>query len=135
MALNAVELAGLKVHLDQLVYRHDPDQFSEATPHAFVYFLTIANETEHTIHLYGRKWILDYQDGSTRVIEGDGIVGEQPTLSPGESFSYNSFHLSDQSALAMGSFFGRDENNRCVFTRTPPMDLHLPPDIPGSSSV
>lgn len=131
MSSEVIELPGLKVHLDQLVYRYDPDQFSEETPHVFVYFLTIENETEHTIHLYGRKWILEYQDGSTKVIEGDGIVGKKPTIVPGGHFSYNSFHLSDQSALAMGSFFGRDENDRRIFTRTPPMDLHLPPEIPG----
>ena len=129
----AIELPELRVHLDQLIYRYDPEQFSEDTPHAFVYFLTIENETPHTVHLLARKWILEYQDGTTRVIEGDGIVGKKPTLAPGEQFSYNSFHLSDQSALAMGSFFGRDENDRPIFTRTPPMDLHLPPDLPDDA--
>ena len=135
MAIQSVEVSGLKVTLDQLVYQYDPDQFSEETPHAFVYFLTIENGSSHTIQFLGRKWILDYEDGSTKVIEGDGIVGKTPTLAPGESFSYNSFHLSDQSALAMGSFFGIDENDRRVFTRTPPMDLHLPPEIPGKEIV
>ena len=132
MSTEAFELPGLNVHLDQLVYQCDPERFPEETPHAFVYFLTIENTSKRTIHLFGRKWILEYHDGSTRVIEGDGIVGKTPTLAPGESFSYNSFHLSDQSALAMGSFFGRDENDQTVFTRIPPMDLHLPPDIPGN---
>lgn len=133
MDSTAAELPGLSVQLDQLIYRHDPDQFSGDTPHAFIYFLTIKNETNHTVHLFGRKWILEYSDGSTRVIEGDGIVGKKPTIGPGDHFSYNSFHLSDQSALAMGSFFGRDENDRPIFTRTPPMDLHLPPDLPDNS--
>lgn len=135
MSNDAIELPGLTVHLDQLIYQNDPEHFPEKTPHAFVYFLTIQNESTHTVHLFGRKWILEYHDGSTRVIEGDGIVGKKPSLPPGESFSYNSFHLSDQSALAMGSFFGRDENDRRIFTRIPPMDLHLPPDIPGDAQA
>lgn len=135
MSIEAIELPGLTVQLDQLIYKWAPEAFPEETPHAFVYFLTIRNESMHTVHLYGRKWILEYHDGSTRVIEGDGIVGKKPSLAPGEKFSYNSFHLSDQSALAMGSFFGRDENSRSIFTRTPPMDLHLPPDIPGTTQA
>jgi ApaG protein len=135
MGLDPEEVRGLQVHLDQLIYQYDPEQFSEDKPHVFIYFLTIENQSNHTIHLIGRKWILDYEDGSTQVIEGDGIVGKTPTLPPGESFSYNSFHLSDQSALAMGSFFGFDENDRRIVTRTPPMELHLPPDIPGNKFV
>ena len=135
MVQESVEVPGLKVNLDQLVYQYDPEQFSEETPHGFVYFLTIHNGSNLKIQFQGRKWILDYEDGSTRVIEGDGIVGKTPTLAPGESFSYNSFHLSDQNALAMGSFFGVDENDRRVFTRTPPMDLHLPPDSKGNEIV
>ena len=135
MALKSVEVSGLMVRLDQLVYQYDPEQFSKGTPHAFVYFLTIENGSNHTIQFLGRKWILDYEDGSTQVIEGDGIVGKTPTLTPGESFSYNSFHLSNQSAIAVGSFFGIDETDRRVFTRTPPMDLHLPPEIPENEIV
>lgn len=135
MGPDAIELPGLKVHLDQLVYKHDPDRFSDETPHAFVYFLTIENDTDHTIQFLGRKWILEYNDGSTRVIEGDGIVGKRPVLEPGEIFSYNSFHLSGQSAIAMGSFFGLDEQEQRIVTRTPPMDLHLPSDIPGTDKL
>ncbi|MCZ6674917.1 MAG: ApaG domain [Verrucomicrobia bacterium] len=130
MGLKAREVPKLKVYLDQLIYQFAPEQFPGDSPHVFVYFLTIENGSSNTIQLLGRKWILEYQDGSTRVIEGDGIVGKTPTLAPGESFSYNSFHLSDQNALAMGSFFGVDENQRPVFTRIPAMDLHLPPDLP-----
>jgi ApaG protein len=129
METDLIEIPELRVHLDRLVYQYSPEDFSSDTPHAFIYFLTINNHSSRTITLFGRKWILEYADGSTRVIEGDGIVGKTPTLAPNESFSYNSFHLSGQSALALGSFFGIDENGHRVFTRIPPMDLHLPPDF------
>ena len=135
MGLELVEEPGLQVRLDQLVYQFAPDEFSEETPHAFIYFLTIENRSPFTVQFFGRKWILDYEDGTTRVIEGDGIVGKNPTLKPGEHFSYNSFHLSNQSALAMGSFFGNDENDRSVYTRTPPMDLRIPKDAQQSDFV
>ena len=86
MGLKATEVPKLTVNLDQLIYKYSLDQFPADAPHAFVYFLTIENGSNSTIRLLGRKWILEYQDGSTRVIEGEGIVGKTPTLAPGESF-------------------------------------------------
>lgn len=129
MELDLKEIPELTVRLDQLIYQYGPDQFSKDNPHAFIYFITIENGSSQTVKLLGRKWVLEYEDGSTNVIEGEGIVGKTPTLGPGESFSYNSFHLSDQNALAKGSFFGLNENNQAIFTRIPPMNIHLPSDL------
>ncbi len=129
MGSDSLELPGLSVHLDQLVYQHKPEEFPADSPHAFIYFLTITNNSSSTITLLGRKWILEYKNGSIKVIEGEKIVGKTPTLAPGESFSYNSFHLTNQGLIAFGSFHGVDENQRKIFTRIPPMDLSLPPDL------
>jgi len=38
-----------------------------------------------------RKWIITDADGDTEIVDGPGVVGEQPVLGPGESFEYTSF--------------------------------------------
>ncbi len=123
MEPNPKEILELTVKLDQLIYQYDPVRYSTKTPHAFIYYLTIENNSQTRVILTGRKWIVEYEDGETQVIEGDQIVGKSPTLYPGDSFSYNSFHLTDRDAMAFGSFHGIDEHGNKVFTRIPAFEL------------
>jgi ApaG protein len=58
------------------------------------------------VRIFGRKWIVRDTDGDTMVVEGDGVVGQFPNLSPGETFSYNSYHVIKTESTATGSFFG-----------------------------
>ena len=102
MQATGQELPGLRVVVDKVVHHRDAN-FPPETPHAFVYFLTISNVSQETVRLLGRKWILRATDGSVEVIEGDGIVGETPTLAPGETFSYNSYHLTGAALTAEGA--------------------------------
>jgi ApaG protein len=54
-------------------------------------------------------------------------VGQFPEISPGDSFSYNSFHLNDtRTAVAEGSYIGMDENGRKVLTRIPKFEMEVP---------
>ena len=79
------------------------------------------------VTIKGRKWVDENADGEITAVEGDGVVGQFPTIEPGEKFSYNSYHLLDKlPALAKGSYLGLDANGRKVFTRIPPFDLDLP---------
>jgi ApaG protein len=56
----------------------------------FLYSIRIANEGEETVQLISRHWLIS--DGLDRVqeIRGLGVVGQQPVLEPGGSFSYTS---------------------------------------------
>ena len=116
-------LDGLKVSVDDLVYQSQvltaPDR-----PHCFAYYITIANETDCTIMLKGRKWVVEEASGEVTAVEGDGLVGEMPTLEPGSSFSYNSFHvIHARRAIARGSYIGLDENGRRVLAAIPALSL------------
>ncbi|MDX1525576.1 MULTISPECIES: Co2+/Mg2+ efflux protein ApaG [Pseudidiomarina] len=56
----------------------------------FAYTITIENQSTETVQLLKRSWkITDAEHKITRVA-GDGVVGQQPQLAPGESFSYTS---------------------------------------------
>lgn len=121
-----LELPGLRVELDKLVYRHGGDQLPPDRPHAFIYYLTIHNSSESTVTLLGRKWVIEHPDGTQLVVEGDKIVGETPCLAPGEQFSYNSYHITAGPARVEGSFHGHDETGRRVFVRIPAFDMRIP---------
>ena len=56
----------------------------------FLYTVTISNEGDDTVQLMTRHWVIT--DGNSRVeeVKGPGVVGEQPVLHPGESFTYTS---------------------------------------------
>lgn len=122
----SLALPGLSARLDKLVYHHGGKCLPADKPHAFVYFITIHNASDHTVNLLGRKWVITHADGSRQVLEGDGIVGERPVLPPGESFSYNSYHVAGGDCLAQGSFHGVDETGRGIHTVLPAFEMRVP---------
>lgn len=126
MADRFFELPGLISVLDKVVYQPametPPDR-----PYCFVYFVTIRNESEHTLTIRGRKWVVTNAQGRVTVVEGEGVVGKIPLLAPGEEFSYNSFHLLDtRSGQAEGRFFGVDDEGRPVLTRLETFEMRVP---------
>ena len=123
----SLELPGLTAHLDRLVYHHGGACLPPDKPHAFIYFVTLKNASDRTVTLLGRKWVIEHQDGTRLVVEGDKIVGETPRLSPGEQFSYNSYHVTGCDARVHGSFHGLDEHGMRVHVCLPPFDMRVPP--------
>ena len=57
---------------------------------AFAYTVHIENESEVTVQLRTRHWIISDAEGGTREVRGPGVVGEEPRLEPGETFEYTS---------------------------------------------
>jgi len=124
-----VELEGLSVVVDRVVYQSDMDT-PEDRPNCFAYFITISNNSNITVTIKGRKWVVNEADGNKTVVEGDGVVGVFPELEPGESFDYHSFHLfSGDRAVATGSYIGVDANGRTVITRIPEFRMDVPPPL------
>lgn len=62
-----------------------------AGQYAFSYTITITNEGAYAAQLLSRHWIITDNTGGVREVQGDGVVGEQPLLEPGESFRYTSW--------------------------------------------
>jgi ApaG protein len=57
----------------------------------FSYRVRIENLGADTVQLLSRLWIITDDSGSEQRVEGPGVVGETPTLRPGEAFEYQSF--------------------------------------------
>ncbi len=118
------EMEGLKVVVDDVVYMPSLDAPPDK-PHPFVYFISIHYGSEERVTFYGRKWVVQ-DGGEVTVVEGDGVVGQTPTLEPGEHFSYNSYHVTMGDASAEGAFFGRTDDGSWVFVRIPEFQLKVP---------
>jgi ApaG protein len=56
----------------------------------FYYTIRITNESDETVQLLSRHWIITDAGGHIEEVRGPGVVGEQPVLAPGESFQYTS---------------------------------------------
>ena len=128
MSEQSTELEGLHATLDKLVHHRENSKVKGINLHAFIYFVSLVNMSDRTVTLHGRKWVLSNLDGTTTVVEGEKIVGETPTIPPGESFSYNSYHVTHLSAKAAGSFHGVDEFGNKIHVRMEPFRLDIPED-------
>ena len=56
----------------------------------FLYTIEITNEGTDTVQLVSRHWIITDAEGRVEEVRGPGVVGQQPVLAPGESFTYTS---------------------------------------------
>jgi ApaG protein len=120
------ELPGLRATVDRVVF-HSQAQGPSDRPHCFVYFITIHNDTDVAVTIRGRKWVVRADDGEVTAVEGDGVVGQNPLLHPGESFSYNSFHLlRTRVAVAEGAYLGLTAEGRPVVVRIPAFRMIVP---------
>jgi len=71
----------------------------------FSYQITIKNEGDFTVQLLSRFWNIFDATMERRIVEGDGVVGEQPVLAPGELFRYESFCQLKTDAGSMKGFY------------------------------
>jgi ApaG protein len=80
--------AGIRVRVQSLYL---PDQSSPRHDrYVFAYTITISNEGASSAQLRTRHWIITDGRGSIEEVRGDGVVGEQPRLAPGQTFQYTS---------------------------------------------
>ena len=71
----------------------------------FAYHITITNKGEAEVQLLNRHWIITNGEGVVQEVKGEGVVGEQPKLMPGEAHKYSSFcPLSTPTGNMRGTF-------------------------------
>jgi ApaG protein len=76
----------VEVETDFVPQQSDPD----SERYVFAYTITIHNEGKVPARLLTRHWIITDSNGQIQEVEGEGVVGEQPYLRPGEAFQYTS---------------------------------------------
>jgi len=71
--------------------RYEPERSAPSLSQwFFLYTITITNESAEQVQLLSRRWLIIDATGKTEEVHGPGVVGEQPTLAPGQSFEYTS---------------------------------------------
>lgn len=102
---------------------------SEPDENRFVwgYRVTIANQSEETVQLLARYWHITDGLGRVEEVRGAGVVGEQPELSPGDSYQYMSgCPLSTPSGIMVGRYTMRNEHDQLFDIDIPAFSLDLP---------
>lgn len=93
----------------------------------FAYRVRISNVGTATAQLLSREWIITDSDGNVERVQGPGVVGEQPTLGPGEAFEYTSFCPLRTSVGSMhGSYTMRTGEGETFEARIDPFTLEVP---------
>ena len=69
--------------------RHAPEH-SRLAQWFFLYTVTISNHGAETVQLISRHWTIRDANGRVQEVQGDGVVGEQPVLEPGDAYEYTS---------------------------------------------
>jgi ApaG protein len=107
--------------------RPEDDQYT------FAYTITIANNSQTTVQLLSRHWLITDADNEVQEVRGEGVVGEQPIISPGEYFRYTSgATLNTPVGCMEGSYFmiareGDDPEQAAEFeVPIPTFSLHQP---------
>lgn len=77
---------GVKISVDTIY--QDEHSNPEAGHFMFAYRIHIENLTDYEIQLMRRQWFIFDSNGSVREVEGEGVVGVQPIIASGDSYSY-----------------------------------------------
>jgi ApaG protein len=79
--------------------------------YVFVYFVRIENVGAQTVQLRSRRWFIHDSSGEDTVVEGEGVVGEQPILPRGQVHEYQSYCvLKSTSGFMEGEYYFRRDD-------------------------
>ena len=97
----------------------------------FLYTIEISNEGTEPVQLISRHWIIKDAESNIEEVKGLGVVGQQPTLAPGETFEYtSSCPLSTPFGTMEGSYQMTNSSGKrfdvqiAAFTLSEPYTIH-----------
>jgi len=79
-----------KILVEAIPHYIEAQSSPEEDRYVFAYTITITNAGIAPAKLLTRHWLITDSNGKTQEVRGDGVIGEQPYLKPGESFKYTS---------------------------------------------
>jgi ApaG protein len=108
--------------------RSDPDE----SRFFWAYTVEIANGGQVPVQILARHWIITDQEGRREDVRGIGVVGEQPVIEPGSSFTYTSgCPLQRPSGVMVGTYQAIGEDGEIFTVDIPAFSL----DVPGVRRV
>jgi ApaG protein len=95
--------------------------------YVFAYTVTIANTGKVAAQLVSRHWIITDAEHQVQEVKGEGVVGRQPLLRPGESFEYTSgTHLATAVGTMRGTYQMMAEDGHAFDAAIPSFTLSVP---------
>lgn len=99
----------------------------EDSQYVWAYKIIIENMREDTVQLVRRHWRIADAQGRVQEVDGDGVVGKQPVLKPGEIFEYVSgAPLETPSGMMLGSYDMQTETGEIINVAIPAFSLDSP---------
>jgi len=93
----------------------------------FIYYVSIQNRGKQAVQLISRHWVISDANGKSIEVRGDGVIGEQPVLAPGDEHFYNSFCVLETHVGCMqGSYMMLGEDGRYFDAPIPAFTLAVP---------
>ena len=94
----------------------------------FAYKITIENNNDFPVKLLRRHWYIYDSDGSEREVEGEGVVGIQPIITPAASYQYISgCNLRSEMGKMLGTYLLENANNKNTFdVAIPAFEMQAP---------
>lgn len=87
----------------------------EAERYVFAYTITIRNEGDSPARLTHRHWYITDANGNEEEVHGEGVIGQQPHLQPGEHFEYTSGAVLDTPVGAMRGHYDMTDDYGLTF--------------------
>jgi ApaG protein len=116
---------GVRVTVEPVYLEEESDP--ERGRFFWAYAIEIGNEGARTVQLLARHWRITDGNGHVEEVRGPGVVGEQPEIDPGNSFSYTSgCPLSTPSGIMVGSYQMVTANGEVFSVDIPAFSLDLP---------
>lgn len=95
--------------------------------YVFAYTVRIHNRGNVAARLLGRRWLITDGNGKIEEVQGEGVVGEQPWLRPGEGFEYTSGAvLQTDTGVMRGSYDVLADDGTRFVAPIPPFTLSIP---------
>ena len=118
----------VRVRPSYLAGQSDPD----GGRWVWAYQVEIVNLTETPLQLMARRWVITDGQGRVEEVRGAGVVGEQPVIQPGDSYSYASgCPLGTPTGSMVGGYYMTDASGRSFEAAIPAFSL----DVPGERRV
>lgn len=93
----------------------------------FAYHIRILNQGVTTARLLTRHWVITDGEQRVREVHGEGVVGEQPSIAPGQEYQYSSGAILETEVGSMqGSYQMLSEDGTCFDATVPAFTLAVP---------
>jgi ApaG protein len=120
MAADLYKSTTKNIEISVMVMFLEDESSAEDDHYMWAYIIKIKNKGRERVHLKRRFWRIIDQTGVVNEVAGEGVVGEQPIIDPGETYEYTSAVPLNSPSGLMGGYYEMEKNTGDTFQVTIP---------------